>query len=360
MTKKRKKAIRLTVVSVLTAVVVFFVVELLRPTYTPGIKGENSISELKQVSVNDTRLEVMIRGADRTNPVVLFVHGGPCCPEIPYVRKYQTDLEKEFTIVHYDQRGCGKSYVFGEDYSADTVQTHVEDVVALTEYLQTELQTDRVILIGHSFGTYIATCAAAARPDLFLAYVGIGQMSDTVESERITLDKLICAAEEAGNKRDADRLREWMPAVGSGEMLIPRDMIRKYGMAARGINDTADYPIGILFGTEYNLTDGIRLAISSKYQKGLLAESIRNPLTGTVTELDLPIFFVMGRYDGMTAPETAERYLYALGGEGTREWVLFDDSAHYPQFEERDAFLSWMVQTFKNEAGEPSDFEISS
>ena len=30
-------------------------------------------------------------------------------------------MEKDFTIVHYDQRGSGKSYEFGEDYSTVTI-----------------------------------------------------------------------------------------------------------------------------------------------------------------------------------------------------------------------------------------------
>ena len=80
----------------------FIAFRLFGPTWTPSIKGANGISELKKVTINGTELTVMIRGADKSNPVLLFVHGGPCCSEIPYVRKYQESLEKEFTIVHYD------------------------------------------------------------------------------------------------------------------------------------------------------------------------------------------------------------------------------------------------------------------
>lgn len=88
------------------------------PTWTPSIKGyENSISQLKQIEINGSKHEVMIRGNDKKNPVLIFVHGGPGCPEIYYVRKYQDLLEQNFTIVRYDQRGAGKSYHFSEDYS---------------------------------------------------------------------------------------------------------------------------------------------------------------------------------------------------------------------------------------------------
>ena len=107
----KKKTVR---VKIIVAILIVFtlVIELLSPTWTPKIKGNNSVSELRKVQINGTDIEMMIRGNNKDNPVIIFVHGGPCCSEIPYVRKYQDTLEKSFTIVHYDQRGSGKSYEF--------------------------------------------------------------------------------------------------------------------------------------------------------------------------------------------------------------------------------------------------------
>lgn len=131
MKRKFVKAIKVlgTILLILVIIGMFF------PTWTPSINEENSISELKKVEINDTELEIMIRGVNKENPVVIFVHGGPCCSEIPYVRKYQKDLEENFTIVHYDQRGSGKSYDFTEDYSNVTASTHVNDLNTVTQYI---------------------------------------------------------------------------------------------------------------------------------------------------------------------------------------------------------------------------------
>ena len=85
----------------------------------------------------------MMRGANRNNPIIIFVHGGPGCSEIPYVRKYQDILEEHFTIVHYDQRGSGKSYQFFEDYSTISSDQHVEDLLALTDYVKNTFSTKR-------------------------------------------------------------------------------------------------------------------------------------------------------------------------------------------------------------------------
>ncbi|MBQ2802334.1 MAG: alpha/beta hydrolase [Lachnospiraceae bacterium] len=326
----------------------FIVINFIRPTWTPKIKGDNSISELRKVNIGDTQLEIMIRGFDRDNPILIFVHGGPCCSEIPYVRKYQEELEKDFTIVHYDQRGTGKSYVFGEDYSDITTVTHVSDLVELTKYIESYLGKEQVILLGHSFGTYIATMAVAQNPKLYQAYIGIGQMSNPIDGELNNLYRCIEAAEEAGNEKDMNYLKSIEPSILEGEIITPRNYVRKYGFAARKIDDNVDYFFGFLFGTEYNLLDAIRFYTASiKYQDNLIVESTNNPIAQIVTEINVPVYFVMGKYDGMTSPESAENYLYRLTGDGVKEFVLFEESAHYPQFEEKEKFCQWMKDTFQ-------------
>ena len=127
---------------------------LLFPTWTPKINGENSIAILESIEINGTELEVMMRGVDRNNPIIIFVHGGPGCSEIPYVRKYQGTLEEHFTIVHYDQRGSGKSYQFFEDYSTISSDQHVEDLLALTDYVKNEFSKEKVY-INWSFIRYV-------------------------------------------------------------------------------------------------------------------------------------------------------------------------------------------------------------
>ncbi len=343
MKKKRYKGLKFLSVILL----VFMVVSLIRPTWTPKIEGENSISELRTVEIGGENIQIMIRGCDRNNPILVFVHGGPCWPEIPYVVKYQKEWEEKFTIVHYDQRGCGKSYQFFEDYSEVSADTHVEDLIALTEYIMEYLGQEQVVLVGHSYGTYIATNAAYQRPELYRAYVGIGQVSNKAEAELDNLNKYILAAEERGNTKDVNYLKSLQESVRNGDRIAPRGYARRYGFAARKINDDLDYLEGFLFGPEYNLLDAVRLYTASYlYQDALLKESSDNPITDIVTEMDIPVYFVMGKYDGMTSPEAAETYLNDLICHQGKEFVLFEDSAHFPQFEEAPKFYQWLQDTF--------------
>ncbi len=342
-----KKVIHKILTYIGLILLLFIIIGLIRPTWTPAIKGDRSISELRSVNINCTELEVLIRGKDRSNPVLLFVHGGPCCSEIPYVRKYQEDWENSFTIVHYDQRGSGKSFSFAADDEEITVATHVNDLIMLTEYIEEYLEKEQVILAGHSFGTYIATIAASQRPELYQAYIGIGQMSDPIQGELNNWEKCMEAAEQMANEKDTAYLKSLEQAITNGEIITPRNYVRKYGFAARKIDDNFDYFLGFVFGCEYNLADIIRFYSGSiKYQDKLIAESVINPLSQVVTRIDVPTYFVMGKYDGMTSPKAAETYLHSLSGEGEKAFVLFEESAHYPQFEETQKFFQWLTETF--------------
>ena len=340
---KKKKAVLL----ILGLLLLFLSVRAVMPGWTPKINSENSISELRVIHINGADFQMMIRGWDKDNPVPLFVHGGPCCSEIPYARKYQEELEKEFTIVHYDQRGSGKSYRFGEDYSQVTAATHVEDLIAITENIEEYLDKEQVILLGHSYGTYVATQAAALRPDLYRAYIGIGQMSDTVKSELNTLEKCRAQAVIEGDEKTIAELEALKEAVTEGKQIVPRNYVRKYGFGARLIDDNRDYLLAFLFGSEYNLRDAAGFYTAAmKYQDGLIMEALRSPLADIVSKIDIPVYFVMGKYDGMTSPEAAEEYLQNIEGDGEKVFVLFENSAHYPQFEEKEEFDQWMQETF--------------
>jgi pimeloyl-ACP methyl ester carboxylesterase len=319
---------------------------LVFPTWTPDIKGSHSVSILKQITINGAKQEVMIRGRDRSNPLVIFVHGGPGVPETPYVRKYQDLLEQNFTVVQYDQRGSGKSYHFSEDYSDLSSDLLVNDLLALTDYMEKEFGQKKVLLIGHSYGTYIAAQAANRAPDKFSAYIGIGQISNWTNSELESLQFTIDQARLAGNDAEAEELALLREQITTGEVNTPRDKIRKYGGSARQINDNTDLLKGLLFGTEYNLLDAIRffkgLAVA---ESKLLPQVAEHDITGLVDHIDIPVYFVMGQYDRMTSVNEARKYLDELKAP-QKEFVVFDQSAHYPQFEEKEKFAQWLNETW--------------
>jgi pimeloyl-ACP methyl ester carboxylesterase len=100
-------------------------------------------------------------------------------------------LEEYFTVVNYDQRGAGKT--FEEDHSDAVaaslhIPRYIDDAIEVAEHVRKRYGKSKVILMAHSWGTVIGLGAALQRPDLFDAYVGIGQVINTRDNERISFE----------------------------------------------------------------------------------------------------------------------------------------------------------------------------
>ena len=71
-------------------------------SFTPPILGANAIASLEAVDINGDRQYLLIRGKDKTTPVLLFLHGGPGMPAMYLGHRFQRPLEKDFVVVHWD------------------------------------------------------------------------------------------------------------------------------------------------------------------------------------------------------------------------------------------------------------------
>ena len=81
----------------------------LRPASTPTLEGPSAISALERVSLGGAEQTILVRGQDRSAPVLLYLHGGPGFAHLSLARFYSDELEKHFVVVHWDQRGAGAS-----------------------------------------------------------------------------------------------------------------------------------------------------------------------------------------------------------------------------------------------------------
>ncbi len=217
---------------VVAAVVALFIL----PGSTPGIDARihhNGLAVLQQVPVNETRQWVLIRSENVANPVVLFVHGGPGTSQLTLMRKNTQPLEKHFTVVNWDQRRAGKSFAAGRDRARMNMEQFVDDIIDLSSYLAKRFHKERVLLVGHSWGTAIGVLAASRRPDLFSAYVGIGQVSRVAESERLSYEWTLEQARNATDESSVETLTGIGPPPYTGDwrskFLTERRLLGKYG-----------------------------------------------------------------------------------------------------------------------------------
>lgn len=101
--------------------------------------------------------------ADRT---LLLLNGGPGLPCDYLLTPHLALVEKGWTVVSYDQLGCGESDK-PEDQSLWTLPRYVSEC----EQVVAALGLDRFHLLGHSWGTWLGTEYALANQARIAAYV---------------------------------------------------------------------------------------------------------------------------------------------------------------------------------------------
>lgn len=305
----------------------------------------NSVATLEQVKLGGMKQSVLIRGTDRHKPVLLFLHGGPGYPQISYARKYQQELEKDFVVVNWDQRGSGKSYHWGmtdEDLQVDRL---IEDTHELTTYLQEQFNQSKIFIAGHSWGSLLGVWTAQKYPDDYHAYIGIGQVANSPEGERVSYEFVLDEAKRKKNEKALQELESMGPPPYQNprkDTTLQRKWVTAFGGSERTISSYNDLIKGVLFAPEYNWMDGIRLAIGDSVSRQAIMPQTENVnLFESVPELKIPVYIMMGRYDFMTPSEVAYRY-YKEVETPSKQFIWFEESAHFPHFEESNKFAEQM------------------
>ena len=168
-----------------------------------AFSAAKGIDEASYVTIGGIEQWITIRGEDRSNPVLLFLHGGPGDVTNPWTFLFFAPWEKYFTIVQWDQRGAGRTLrkAGPSVTSTMTVDRMTKDGIEVAEYLRKHLRKEKIIVLGHSFGTILELGMVRARPDLFYAYVGTGQIADEVKNYSAAYDALLKKAVAIGNQR---------------------------------------------------------------------------------------------------------------------------------------------------------------
>ena len=179
---------------------------------------------------------MFIRGQNASNPVLLFVHGGPGMPEYFLADKYPTGLESLFTVCYWEQRGAGLSYDPSMPPESITVDQLIDDTISVARYLCELFGQQKIYLMAHSWGSYIGIQAAQAEPELFHAYIGVGQVAQMFESERIAYAYMLDAYQKRGNMKMVRKMQAY-PVMTSDEAVVRffRSVLRDEAMHKAGI-----------------------------------------------------------------------------------------------------------------------------
>ena len=168
--------------------------------------AQRAIDTTEVVSINGIKQFISLKGRDRTNPIFLFLHGGPGNSVMSYAHKFTSRLESHFVVVMWDQREAGKTKDLNHSDKPLTVSLFEEDTYELIRMLLKKFNQPKLYLAGHSWGTVPAFDIASHHPELLHAVLAISPVINQVESERIILDAMMKKAEEEKNDQATKEL----------------------------------------------------------------------------------------------------------------------------------------------------------
>jgi pimeloyl-ACP methyl ester carboxylesterase len=312
----------------------------------------NGVERLEKVRIGGIEQWVSIRGTDKRNPVLLLIHGGPGYVSIPMSWWFSRGWEEYFTVVQWDQRGAGKTYLMNDPNSVTptlTLERMVADTEEMIDWARKELSKQKIFIIGHSWGSYLGLEIAERHPDWLYAYLGVGQLTNGPESERRGWAYTLHAARLAGNSEAVRQLEAIAPYFAPGHPAPLKDIYtqRKWldfygGVMAHRSSNSPESDLAKL-SPDYSDQEISRVWEGNEFSEHyLLAKVLSLDLSG-IKELDCPLIIFAGRYDVNVNSQVAAEW-FANVKAPSKQFVWFENSAHLPMTEEPGKFLLSLVR----------------
>lgn len=323
------------------------------------IRTPNGIEETLYVPLGGIEQWIQIRGEDRRNPVLLFMHGGPGASESPLSSLFRP-WEKYFTVVMWDQRCAGKTFVRNGAKSCDgmSIESVAKEGIALAEFLRTRLHHQKVVAVGHSWGTMIGVRMIHDRPDLFSAYVGTGQVQSIAEKEPVIYGRALARLRAAHMDEGVKALEKIHPPYKSyKEEEIERDWSDRADIASERDLRSHMTPL-VLFAPDWSPWEIYGFLHAADYAEAATYEADKTyDARDLGPDFKVPFFIFNGAKDNITPADLARHYFDFVHAPH-KEFVVFPDAGHSAVLTEPDAFLRELVArvrpiAIRNEQGAP-------
>jgi len=297
------------------------------------------IAESGYIQIGGIGQWIQVRGEDRANPVLLFLHGSGMTMT-PFTPVYR-DWEKHFTVVQWDRRGTGKTLRRNRrDSDRLTFDLMAADGVEVAEYLCQRLNTDKVILVGHSQGTIVGVMMAQRRPDLFHAYVGTGQVADMARNEAESYPLAVQRARASGRGKAVRELQKIgaPPYPAARTWLIKQRWsfdtdpeLRAWGKKSLRM---------LLTAPDMSLRDIYRFNLAfTFYPQPLYEETMRWDARQHGTRFAVPFFLLHGDADQHTLTNLAREYFAAVEAP-SKDLALLPGGGHCAVLMQPATFLT--------------------
>ncbi|MCI1209669.1 MAG: alpha/beta hydrolase [Treponema sp.] len=301
--------------------------------------NQNHIEEFYTVNINGCDEQLLIQSDNtRDNPILLYLHGGPGSSLMMYSYMYDAKLKENFIYVNWDMRGTALSYHEGMDTSKISEGQIADDAVVLIHYLQETFHKKKIYLIGHSFGSALGMYLVKIHPELFHAYIGIGQIMNNSESVKRTYVWLHSVLEKSGDTEGLARIeKDHFPYI---------DLVIKYG----GHHNLSLNLDELMMQSPYYFDGYLDLLQKGKNFSatyvGKNKEAFGQP--ADLKETTVPLYFFEGVNDHVIAcnPQLVVEYCDKVKAP-VKKVIWFEHSAHFITIEEPEKFQNEVVNVLQ-------------
>ena len=275
-------------------------------------------------------------------PVLLYLHGGPGGTSVPVAAAWKS-WEEHFTVVHWDQRGAGRTFAKNGEAGCGrlTIDRMVADALEVVEFLTRTFGGRKLVLVGHSWGAVLAIHAIRRRPDLFSAYVGTGQLVNKQRNEELNYRREMTQAERSANAEALAALRAIGPPPFADREALKT--LRLWAdVLAEGDGDAAQ-PRPTPIAADYSRDEVPSLMRGAEFSRSELYDELETvDLLSLGTAFEMPFYLFHGTCDQATPIELAQEYFDSVEAPH-KEFVRFEGCHHFVVFNRPRDFLRELV-----------------
>lgn len=268
----------------------------------------SQINSSQYIKIGGIQQWINIKEKDSSNPILLFLHGGPGNSAMGYADRFTYELQSHFVVVQWDQRESGKTAKLNKSDKPLSVSLMEDDAVEIINYLRSRFSKDKIYLMGHSWGGFLGLTVAANHPELVEAYFAISPMVHQIESERLSLEWLVNKAKEDHNQKALDELvLVNIPFQNADQLYYHRSWLAR-AMGKR-------------------LPSKSYVVAWSKIWLTLFNEASQVNFFEIAPKINCPIYFFVGSKDYQTHFKVTEDY-YKVVKADKKRLFWFTDSGH--------------------------------
>ena len=290
-----------------------------------------TIRESLYVDIGGQSQYLLIRGTSADNPVILYLHGGPGSPDACMSPVFTDYLIDDYTVVCWDQRGCGRTYLANSGTSNSTVSfdTAMTDLSEVISYLQERYGQDKIILMGHSYGSVLGATYTYEHPEDIEAFIGIGQFVNWKASSIEEYREAYSRAEAAGGET-VDMTYQYIDIVENDSFLSSMELSRytgKYLTAEHSGNTIVHALVSpYMDSDDFMWTTHILSYESFMEYEGPLMDYLNSiDLREDIPSFEVPVLFISGGCDYNCTYTVAEEYARSCGAE----MYVIEGADHY-------------------------------